>query len=513
MYLENLYTMYKLTYHLVTNNDYELIHMDTNEIWLEKYSKKKSKVVRLTHNGFDWQNHLRKDIAIVFQKVKSMKKLLRGRDIEVHNIYISTYTPVDDWEILKKPMQLKEKKPVKMKIYYLHDEEYFDELVRIQTSLQISEFHLEDQPTEDEMETEIDAFKKYFFQLLEDKRKETQEIFTYGKPRFTYLLITVNLIVFFLLEKYGSSTSIDTLIDFGAKYNPAIIEDRQWWRIFSSMFLHIGLLHLFMNMLAVYYLGTLIERIYGSLRFLLIYFLAGVGGGIASFAFTTSVSAGASGVIFGLFGALLFFGLNYKQIFFRTMGVNVLMILAINIVVGLTVQQIDMAAHLGGLLAGFIASAIFHLPKKKNMNIQLLAIFIYIASLLGFVYIGVVNNLNNQSYHLQLIEKSLTEKNYEDVVKLATTALDKEGDHEGVLLFQRSYAYIELNEIDLAIKDLEESISYESLPEAHYNLALLYYNNEQMEKAEEHIRIAYNRKDDLNGVKDLYEKITGEVVD
>src|SRR5699024_11672752 len=86
-------------------------------------------------------------------------------------------------------------------------------------------------------------------------------------------------------------TSTETLIKFGTKYNPAIIENGEWWRIVTSMFLHIGIFHILMNMLAVYYLGSVVERIYGAFRFLIIYFLAGIGGGLASFAFTTNVSA------------------------------------------------------------------------------------------------------------------------------------------------------------------------------------------------------------------------------
>lgn len=145
-----------------------------------------------------------------------------------------------------------------------------------------------------------------------------------------------------------------------------MIEDNQWWRILSSMFIHIGFFHLLMNVMAIYYLGILVEKMYGRWRFLFIYLLSGIGGGLASFAFSVNISAGASGAIFGLFGALLFFGFIYREIFFQTLGSNVLLILAINLILGFVVQQIDMAAHIGGLVAGFIASAIIFLPKRKN---------------------------------------------------------------------------------------------------------------------------------------------------
>lgn len=159
------------------------------------------------------------------------------------------------------------------------------------------------------------------------------------------------------LEYAGGSTNTLNLIQWGAKYNPLIIEG-EWWRLFSAMFLHIGFFHLMMNGLALYFLGTLVERIFGSIRFFFIYMIAGLIGSLASFAFMGAVSAGASGAIFGCFGALLYFGLIHRELFFRTMGQNVIVILVINLVFGFVVQGIDMGAHLGGLAGGFLAAAL-----------------------------------------------------------------------------------------------------------------------------------------------------------
>src|SRR5699024_2809196 len=230
----------------------------------------------------------------------------------------------------------------------------------------------------------IRYYKHELKRLLHHKRTEIENVFSRGKPIFTYGLLILNMLMFLLLERHGGSMNTETLIDFGAKYNPSII-DGQWWRIFSAMFLHIGFLHLFMNMLALYYLGTAVEKIYGSARFLVIYVLAGIGGGLASFAFTTNISAGASGALFGLFGALLFFGVIYKKLFFQTMGRGLLVIIGINIVLGFSVQQIDMGAHLGGLVTGFVASALVHLPKKKHAGIQLVGFVIYTAIIFGLI--------------------------------------------------------------------------------------------------------------------------------
>ncbi|MCM3396764.1 MULTISPECIES: rhomboid family intramembrane serine protease [Oceanobacillus] len=512
MYLDDQYKLYHMAYELVANQQFDILHIDhnTNEIWLEKYVNKRSNVIRLIQKGFDWKNHLKRDIAIVFQKAKAMKKLLAGKHIELYNVYISSHAPVDDWESLKKPMQLKEKNPIKMKVYYLDNEGSIEEFDRLQTDLDVQLRTIPENVDEEQQEQDIQNKKRYLTGVLENKHKEVEKVFSFGKPYFTYLLIAINLVLFILLELNGGSTSINTLIEMGAKYNPSIIEG-EWWRIASSMFLHIGYLHLLMNMLAIYYLGTATERIFGRTRFLFIYFLAGIGGGLASFAFTTNVSAGASGAIFGLFGALLFFGIIYKRIFFQTMGSNILIILLINIVLGFSVEQIDMGAHIGGLLAGFLASAMMHLPNKKNVRTQLIGFIAYVMLITGLVIFGLNSNMNNQSNYLMQIEQLLLDNQFEEVVEVATEALDLEGDMQGPILFQRSYAYIELNELNLAVEDLEQSILHEPvLPEAYYNLALLYDSNGQIEEAKEMITKAYELNPDEESFAEVYKKITGE---
>ncbi|WP_051681518.1 rhomboid family intramembrane serine protease [Virgibacillus alimentarius] len=379
--------MYQLAYNLVANNGYHILYINEKqeEIWLEKLEQKTSKIFRFVHQGFDWKNYLKQDIAIVFQKIKAAKHLLLGKHIEIHNVYISPYSPVDDWEMLKKPMQLNERKSVRMQVYYLDEHHFNDEKEKLKKIVDMSSVEpVKNNPDEES----INKYKTYLANTYYNQLQSTENVLSYGKPFFTYLLILINTIMFFLLELNGGSQNIATLIYYGANYNPALL-DGQWWRILTSMFLHIGFAHLFMNMLALFYLGTIVEKIYGSWRFILIYFMAGAGGGLASFAFTISVSAGASGALFGLFGALLFFGLIYKKLFFQTMGKGLLIIIGINLIFGFLVPQIDNGAHLGGLLTGFLATAIIYLPNKKNFLVQVSALIIYVLIITGLVILGV----------------------------------------------------------------------------------------------------------------------------
>src|SRR5699024_5166406 len=287
-----------------------------------------------------------------------------GKEIDVSNIYVTEHEPVDSWNELKQPMVMKDKKPIKMNVFYITNENRYDEEKRLLKQLDVGVVLDEDFPSEIVQKTTVQQYKHILVNFLNEKNNQIKRTFSYGKARITFLLILINLVIFFMLELNGGSTNIETLVKYGAKYNPAIISG-EWWRIISSMFLHIGALHLFMNMLAIYYLGTAVERIYGSTRFVVIYFISGIIVSLTSFAFNTHIAAGASGSLFVLFGALVYFCVIHNQLFYQTMGKSVIFIMLINLVFGFLVPQIDMGAHVGGLIGGFIAAAIASLPYQN----------------------------------------------------------------------------------------------------------------------------------------------------
>ena len=500
--------LYEFAHMLIQNGHFDVIHFQdhADELWLERYENKTSTVIRLIHRGFDWKNHLKRDIAITLQRAKKLKPKISGKRMEICNVYFSPFAPVDDWESLKKPIHLKEKQSIKMKVYYIDREEGEDEKNRLLEDLAV-EYSISPSPNEEEKD--ISGYKHYIHERIKRKKAEITNIFSYGKPIFTYLFIAVNLLLYFFME-LANGNELETLIAFGAKYNVAIVEANEWWRLFTSMFIHIGFLHLFMNMVAVYYLGMTVERIFGSIRFLFIYFLAGIAGSIASFAFSPNISAGASGAIFGLFGALLVFGIHYKHIFRKTMGFNLLFILGINIAVGFVLPQIDMAAHLGGLAGGFLAAQMIHLPRKRHFRKQLLSALL-LALLLGIgVPFGIQQNESSQTYQLMKIEELIKKEEYESVIHVSTDALQLKGDYDGVLLFHRSYAYIELGKYENAIKDLEESLSYDIYPESYYNLALLYMEIGEKKLAELYAKKAFDMNPDNESFIELYENIMDE---
>ncbi|MGM8213916.1 rhomboid family intramembrane serine protease, partial [Virgibacillus sp. W0430] len=95
MDLSEQYTMYRMASQLLLKDEYDLLYFNDarNELWLEKKEKKKTKIIRFIHKGFNWKNHLKKDIAIVFEKTKSINKQLQSKNIEIFNIYFSSLPP------------------------------------------------------------------------------------------------------------------------------------------------------------------------------------------------------------------------------------------------------------------------------------------------------------------------------------------------------------------------------------------------------------------------------------
>lgn len=175
-------------------------------------------------------------------------------------------------------------------------------------------------------------------------------------PVTTVLLVSIGAM--FLAEKLlGGSTNEYALVTLGANV-PPLVRAGQYWRLVASMFLHIGFLHLAVNGWALYQLGSLFEILLGSVPLLLVYFVSGIAGSIATVMFThADLSAGASGAIFGLMGALIAFLLKRRDVLTpaaRSLLMQLVGWAVLNVVLGFSIPGIDNAAHLGGFAAGLL---------------------------------------------------------------------------------------------------------------------------------------------------------------
>jgi rhomboid protease GluP len=186
----------------------------------------------------------------------------------------------------------------------------------------------------------------------------------------TYLMASACVAVYAAMVLAGVSPlqpSIVSLLDWGANFGPYVAFDHQRWRLLTNVFVHIGLIHLALNMWALVSAAPLVERLYGNLGFAAIYILSGLGGSIASIAWNpTLVSAGASGAVFGVFGALgAFLALHRRAIparILQPLRNSTVAFIGYNLVYGMMDARIDSAAHLGGLIIGFVAGLLLYRP-------------------------------------------------------------------------------------------------------------------------------------------------------
>ena len=185
----------------------------------------------------------------------------------------------------------------------------------------------------------------------------------------TALLILLNTLIFLIVEFTGGSENGQHMLECGAVYAPLIIEQGQWYRMITSMFLHFGAPHLINNMLVLFVLGQRLEPVTGKMKFLLIYILGGLGGNLISLIWDMrtgnySLSAGASGAVFAVMGGMIYVIIRHRG---RVADLNMkqmLLMAAFSLYFGFARGGVDNAAHAGGLLCGFIAAVIVYHPRK-----------------------------------------------------------------------------------------------------------------------------------------------------
>jgi rhomboid protease GluP len=218
----------------------------------------------------------------------------------------------------------------------------------------------------------------------------------------TPILIDLNLLVFLLMALSGVSIfspDSESLLKWGANYTPMTLEG-QWWRLFTCTFLHIGILHLLFNMYALLNIGILLEPLLGRVRFLVAYILTGITASMASLWWhDVTLSAGASGAIFGMYGLFLaMLTTNYiEKTARKELLSSIGLFVGYNLLFGLS-QGIDNAAHIGGLLSGLAIGYAFMPGLKKSYdkklnNITLAAVSVVIIALLIVVYFRIPNNI------------------------------------------------------------------------------------------------------------------------
>ena len=229
----------------------------------------------------------------------------------------------------------------------------------------------------------------------ERENKVYERTFKPKKIVITRLLIMACLIMFaitFAFDGLGAMSSITVLTAEKLGANSAyLVKNGEIWRLFSYMFLHASALHLIANMYSLYLLGTQTETFIGKGKFLIVYIVSGICGGLLSSALggDAHISVGASGAIFGLAGAMLYFGYHYRTYLGIAIKNQILPVILINLFIGFVVKGIDNYCHIGGLIGGILITMALGIDgKSKNYEKinGMICLLLYIGILSYFLF-------------------------------------------------------------------------------------------------------------------------------
>lgn len=184
------------------------------------------------------------------------------------------------------------------------------------------------------------------------------------------LMIGINVIIFVLMEIFGSTEDTGFMLRWGAASRPLIMEG-QWYRLFTCMFLHFGIYHLCNNMAVLLFMGDMVERAVGHWKYLIIYLGSGLLGNLLSLYMdvqsqSTVVSAGASGAIYGIIGGVFVLMIKNRKQVRESVIRRLVFVVAVTIYYGSQAAQIDNAAHVGGLIGGILLTLLLSFRMGKR---------------------------------------------------------------------------------------------------------------------------------------------------
>lgn len=368
---DDLLVMNLLNY-FITEENYNpmIVHGITDEIWLENLNSD-YKIIRIVSHHIHNKEQLAFDKFKLSRIVSEVKKKTLSFKVKVLNIY----TDIEDDKMLS-------------------DNDIFISKEKDINNPKLTSIF----PNIVEKTTRKEDGIEYFVKVTdninktnEKRNRVAEKIFSYKKPIITYAIMIICIILFIMMYIFGNgSESTNTLINFGANYD-VLTKSGEYYRLFTCMFLHIGIMHLICNMYSLYVIGKEVEGLFGKWKYLLIYLLSGICGSMLSLAFSyNTVSAGASGAIFGLLGALLYFGYYYRTYLGAVMRSSIIPVILFNLIIGFLSSGIDNAAHIGGLVGGILIAMAVGIPdkssKKEKINGIILSI-LYIC-FIGFLAFG-----------------------------------------------------------------------------------------------------------------------------
>lgn len=223
----------------------------------------------------------------------------------------------------------------------------------------------------------------------EKNNKIYEDTFKQKKVYITNLLISICVFIFALMVVKGANPlGINALLLylFGANIKEAVVGG-EIFRLITSTFLHASLLHLLFNMYALYIIGNQLESYIGKIKFLIVYLVSAISGSLMSCVFTTGISVGASGAIFGLLGSLLYFGYHYRLYLGSVLKSQIIPLILINLIFGFMDPRIDNASHIGGLIGGYLTTMALGIKGKSSKSDRINGIIVLAIYFTFMIYI------------------------------------------------------------------------------------------------------------------------------
>lgn len=369
----------KLLNYFITKKNYSpiIIKGIDNEIWLEN-KMEEYKIIRIVTKNIYNGDQYKYDVL----KTKHILKQIKRKMLSFSTNILSILTEVGDnfsSSIIK------------------DDKNYHTIVLDSENSIRENELlnkYFSDLKNSLEYKEEgFDLINKITFDISKKNIEESEKrnkMFKEKKPTVTYLIILINLIVFGLMYVFGNgSENIDTLIKFGANYAP-LTKSGEYYRLITSAFLHIGVIHLLCNLYALYVIGPQIEQFFGRVKYILIYLFSAIMGSLFTLVLSgdNTVSAGASGAIFGLFGAILYFGYTYRGYIGNAIISQIVPVVLLNLFIGLTSTNIGNAAHIGGLVGGYVMSLSLGADIDESRSQKINGIVVTILLTIFMVYMA-----------------------------------------------------------------------------------------------------------------------------
>ena len=358
-----------LVHYFITEKNYNpvVVRGVNDEIWLENM-KSDYKLVRIVSHYIHNNEQLNYDYFRTKQISNKLKRKTFSFNMSVLNIYVDLGDNVN----------------------ISNDDEHFMSVFINKMKDINNKYLLEIFPDIVEKTGHKEKGMELLFKITDDinksnvnKNAKLDKLFSKKTPYITYIIMGICFIMF-LITGMGNDTGV--LIEYGANLD-VLVKNGEYYRLLTSMFLHSGLLHLFFNMYALYIIGPQVESFFGKTKYLIIYLLSGISGSLLSVAFNVNtVSVGASGAIFGLFGALLYFGYNYRGYLGNVIKSQILPVVIINLIFGFISTGVDVAGHIGGLIGGIIVSSVLGSSDEKGIDIN--RIIICLIYFVFIIYLG-----------------------------------------------------------------------------------------------------------------------------